>query len=167
MVSRPISIKTFSSPNHKLTSYLYFEKEYGGSIETQDQIFTDATGRKFHLILKKIKSLKDSKEYGLRFQIDYTRPSGTKGKLENRITRLGSKMRMKISIFPTLTIRQDSWIENQMFTNEINFRNDIMHYTEHTRMNLRIRLPGRLRTEYSYRNIQNVKSGQPSELELL
>ncbi len=110
--------------------------------------------------------MEDNKEYSLRFQVDYTRPVGKAGRLET-----GYQARVETEDedhhFSNFDHSTDTWIENPLFTSAINFRSDIHSvYGTYTNEFKGFGYEIGLRSEYSYRNIQNVNFSPSSELEL-
>jgi outer membrane receptor protein involved in Fe transport len=159
--------KTFGGlPNHKITSYFYYEKEMGKSNNTLDQIFTDNNWNEIATDPNNIKTNQNTNESGLRFQVDYTRPLGQQGKLET-----GYQARVDRSYedynFYNYDHLTDTWVNNPIFTNAMNYRNDIHSaYGTYSNEFKTFGIQIGLRAEYSSRSIQNQKATAPSTLDL-
>jgi outer membrane receptor protein involved in Fe transport len=158
--------KSFANKDHKLTSYLYFEKEFGGSEEAQEQLFTDENWQEIQVDSEKIKTDEESDEYGLRFQIDYTRPFGVTGKLETGY-QARIDMENEDHHFFNFDNETDTWVANPMFTNDVDFRNDIHAlYGTYANEFKGFGYQFGIRTEYNFREIQNLNAAAPSSMEL-
>ncbi len=154
--------KTFGKPNHKLTTYLQFEHSPGHNSDSQQQIFTDQNFQELNVPPVMNQTPQKGNEYQWRFQSDYTRPIGTKGKLEAgyqmRINRENSDYH-----FLQFDNTQNAYVINPLFTDQMNFRRDIhAAYTTYTDEIGKFGYQVGVRGEYTYRNVQNVRSDKPA-----
>ena len=159
--------KTFGSPEHKLTAYLFFEHSPGGSGDSQDQIFTDEAYRPINVDPYRISTKEHSNEMELRFHTDYARPIGSKGKLEAGYQTRIDKSNEDYNFLEFDNLNQ-SWIYNPLFSNAMNFRQDIHSlYSTFTNEFLGFGYMAGLRGEYTYRSVANIKSDHPAIIDRL
>jgi len=157
--------KLFKSKDHKLTSYLYYAREWGGSDETTDQLPTDdewmGTGEDPYRIYIQ----EPSRESELRFQIDYVKPVGANGKFESGY-QLRDDRERESYLFDEWDSKLNDWVDNPDFTNALNFRRDIQAiYGMYSGKLSALEYQVGIRGEYTYRTIRNSQAESPSVLD--
>lgn len=157
--------KIFDNKDHKLTSYLYYSTEWGGSNENINQYLTDENWTINDPDPYRIFVEEPSKESELRFQSDYSKPLGTDGKFEAGY-QLRSDKENESYYFNEWDHNLNDWIDNPDFSNSLNFSRNIQAlygtYSNHF-WGLEYQLG--IRGEYTYRSVKNIKSDQPSLLD--
>lgn len=154
--------KIFNNKDHKLTSYLYFEKEWGGSNEKINQLMTDENWEINDPDPYRIYIEEPGNESGLRFQSDYTKPMGSNGKLEAGY-QLRRDQESESYHFNEWDSDLNDWVDNSEFSNSLDFSRNIQAlYGIYSDQLWGFEYQIGLRGEYTYRSVKNVKSDQPS-----
>jgi len=157
--------KIFDNKDHKLISYLYYSREWGGSNENINQYLTDENWTINDPDPYRIFVEEPAKESELRFQSDYSKPVGSDGKFEAGY-QLRSDKENESYYFNEWGHNLNDWVDNPDFSNSLAFRRNIQAlygiYSDHL-WGFEYQLG--LRGEYTYRSVINVKSDQPSVLD--
>ncbi len=157
--------KLFSNKDHKLTSYLYYANEWGGSDEHIDQYVTDENWNINDPDPYLIYVNEPGKESELRFQIDFSKPIGTEGKIESGY-QMRNDQEKESYFFNEWNNDLNDWIDNPNFTNALVFRRNIQAaYGLYANKLLGFDYQLGLRGEYTFRSVKNDKADNPSELE--
>jgi len=156
--------KLFNSKDHKLTSFLYFSKEWGGSSENINQYSTDESWNINDPDPYLVFIEEPGRESELRYQLDYTKPVGTEGKFES-----GYQMRddreNESYFFNEWDSDIDDWVDNPLYSNSLVFRRNLQSvYGIYANQLFGIDYQLGLRGEYTFRSVKNAKSDTPSEL---
>jgi outer membrane receptor protein involved in Fe transport len=157
--------KIFNNKDHKLTSYLYYSKEWGGSNENINQFLTDQNWTINDPDPYRIFIEEPGKESELRFQSDYSKPLGEDGKLE-----AGYQMRRdkenESYYFNEWNSTLNDWVDNPEFSKSLDFSRNIQAlYGMYSNKLWGFEYQLGLRGEYTYRSVKNIKSDQPSVLD--
>jgi len=157
--------KLFSSKEHKLTSYLYYEKEWGGSNEHIDQYNTDENWIINDPDPYRIYVNEPGKESELRFQLDYSKPVGAEGKLETGY-QMRNDQEKESYFFNEWDSDLNDWIDNPLYSNSLVFKRNLQSlYGIYANQLLGFEYQLGLRGEYTKRSVKNEQSDLPSELE--
>lgn len=157
--------KLFGDKDHKLTSYVYYSKEWGGSNERINQYITDENWAIDDDNAYKIFIEEPGRESELRYQLDYTRPSGVQGKLEAGYQWRNDRENESY-YFNEWNNDLNEWIDNALYTNSLVYKRDLQSvYGIYANKILGLDYQLGLRGEYTFRSVKNAKSEIPSELE--
>jgi len=157
--------KLFDNKDHKLTSYLYYSKEWGGSNENINQYATDSEWNVNDPDPYRIFAEEPGKESELRFQVDYTKPIGTNGKFES-----GYQMRndheKESYFFNEWDSELNNWVDNPKYTNALVFQQNLQSaYGIYGNRLFGFDYQLGLRGEYTFRSVKNDQADLPSELQ--
>ena len=159
--------KLFSNKDHKLTSYLYYSNEWGGSNEHIDQYATDEDWNVNDPDPYRIYVNEPGKESELRFQLDYSKPLGTEGKMESGY-QMRNDQEKESYLFNEWSSDLNDWVDNPNFTNALVFRRNIQSvYGLYANKLFGFEYQLGLRGEYTFRSVKNDQADTPSELERL
>jgi outer membrane receptor protein involved in Fe transport len=157
--------KIFNNKDHKLTSYLYYSKEWGGSNENINQYLTDENWVINDSDPYRIFIDEPGKESELRFQTDYSKPIGGDGKLEAGY-QLRTDKENESYYFNEWDNNLNEWVDNSDFSNSLAFNRNIQAlYGIYSDQIWGFEYQLGLRGEYTYRSVNNIKSDQPSVLD--
>lgn len=157
--------KLFGNKDHKLTSYLYYSREWGGSDEHIDQFATDEDWKINDPDPYLIYVNEPGKESELRFQIDYSKPMGTEGKMESGY-QMRNDQEIESYFFNEWSSDLNDWVDNPKFTNALVFRRNIQSvYGLYANNLFGFEYQLGLRGEYTLRSVKNDQADTPSELE--
>ena len=159
--------KIFENVQHQLTSYLYYSGEQGGNQDNQSQWYTTPDGVISDSDPFKIRTIEDSKSKELRYQLDFTKPLGEKGKLET-----GYQFRYDWENETYTFLQYDNasgdWIDNPENNNNMIFRRSInAAFATLSNEWLGFGYMLGLRTEYTNRTIEHLLSDQPAVIDRL
>lgn len=157
--------KLFQGKDHKLTTYLYYSKEWGGSNENVNEYDTDENwiidDEDPYLIFVE----EPGRESELRYQLDYTKPVGKDGKFETGY-QLRSDQENESYNFNEWDSGLGDWVDNPLYTNSLVFKRNLQSvYGIYANQLLGFEYQLGLRAEYTFRSVKNAKSEFPSELE--
>jgi len=157
--------RLFNNKDHKLTSYIYYTQEWGGSNENIDRYITDENWEVIDNEPYRIFIDEPAKEYELRFQSDYSRPIGIDGNLEAGY-QIRSEKETESYYFSEWDNDLNDWVNNPDFSNSLDFTRNIQAmYAIYADNVLGFDYQFGLRGEYTYRSVQNIKSEEPSVLD--
>ena len=155
----------FNNKDHKLTSYLFYSKEWGGSNESINQFLTDENGNVNDPDPYRIFIDEPGRESEIRLQMDYTRPLYTDGKLDAGY-QFRNDNEDESYYFTEWDNSLNDWLENPEFSNSLVFTRNIQAiYGMYADKLFDIDYQLGFRGEYTYRSVKNVKSEQPSILD--
>jgi outer membrane receptor protein involved in Fe transport len=157
--------KLFQGKGHKLSTYLYYSKEWGGSNENINQYDTDENwtidDEDPYLIFVE----EPGRESELRYQLDYTKPVGKEGKFETGY-QLRSDQENESYYFNEWNNDLNDWVDNPLYTNSLVVKRNLQSvYGIYANQLLGFEYQLGLRGEYTFRSVKNDKSEFPSELE--
>jgi outer membrane receptor protein involved in Fe transport len=157
--------KIFDNKDHKLTSFLYYANEWGGSNENINQFMTDENWVVDDPDPYRIFIEEPGNESELRFQSDYSKPFGPDGKLEAGY-QLRRDKESESYHFNEWDNVLNEWVDNPEFSNSLNFNRNIQAlYGMYSDQLWGFEYQFGLRGEYTYRSVKNIKSDQPSVLD--
>jgi outer membrane receptor protein involved in Fe transport len=151
--------KTFGSSDHKLVAMANFSRSDEGSVDSQDDYLTDADYVIDDVIPESTRGREPGIENEYRFQVDYTRPVGTSGKLE-----AGYQARIDDEyqdfIFEAYDPFSQEWVEDPLYSSSLNFFRNIQGaYVTYGGEVSGFQYMLGLRGEYTYRSIDHALSG--------
>jgi outer membrane receptor protein involved in Fe transport len=152
----------FDDLGHKLEAMAYYSYRDGTSFNDQEELTADEDWNITDDDPFKIKTNETSLDEEIRFNIDYTRPISENGRLE-----AGYQTRMETEIedyrFTTYDFNSQSWIEDDLFSNDMDYRRDIHSiYGMYSNIYNSLGYQLGLRSEYTYRKITNRRADEPS-----
>jgi outer membrane receptor protein involved in Fe transport len=154
--------RIFNNKDHKLTSYLYYAREGGGSNENINQSMTDENREINDPDPYRIFIEEPGNETEFRFQSDYEKPLGADGKLEAGY-QLRRDQESESYHFNEWDGGQNEWVDNPEFSNSLDFSRNIQAlYGTYSDQLWGFEYQIGLRGEYTYRSVKNVRSDQPS-----
>jgi outer membrane receptor protein involved in Fe transport len=157
--------KLFGNKDHKLTSYLYYSNEWGGSDEHINQYATDENWNINDPDPYLIYVNEPGEESELRFQIDYSKPLGKEGKMESGY-QMRNDQEKESYFFNEWSSDLNDWVDNPNFTNALVFRRNIQSiYGLYANQLFGFEYQLGLRGEYTLRSVKNDQADTPSELE--
>ena len=157
----------FKEKDHKLTSYIYYSSEWGGSNEFINQYVTDQDWNIIDHDPYRIHTEEPGEESEFRFQTDYTKPLGDDGKLEAGYQVRNDREKESYH-FKEWDENTGDWLINDRYSNACNFYRTIQAiYGIYAHRLLGFDYQLGIRGEYTFRSVQNIQSDQPSELERL
>lgn len=150
--------QTFDTKDHKLVAMAYFSSRDGNSVDSQDDYNTRDDYKIEDVVPERTRALEKSDDYQFRFQLDYTRPLGSLGKLET-----GYQVRIDDEfndyIFEDYNPVGEQWIENPLYTSELFFFRSIQSaYATYGGEWKGFQFQLGLRGEHTYRNMDHVRS---------
>lgn len=146
---------------HKLDVVAYFSNRGGDEIENQNEYSTDNTFILQENILNQIRTTSKDNDNNFRLKVDYVKPLGT-GKLETGLQTILEREKEDYK-FENFDIQSNTWINNPLFTSNMNFKNDVYAaYATYSNKLGNFQYMGGLRGEYTDRYIYNLKSDEPA-----
>jgi len=157
--------KLFEKKDHKLTSYLYYSKEWGGSNESIKQYWTDSEYNMIDLDPYRIYVEEPGSESELRFQVDYTKPIGANGKMEAGY-QMRNDQEKESYFFNEWDSELNDWVDNPKYTNALVYQQNLESiYGIYGNKLLGFDYQLGLRGEYTFRSVKNDQADVPSELQ--
>jgi len=152
----------FDEIGHQLDVLADYQYRTGDDIEDKQESNADANWNIVDEFPYLIRTNETSDDYNMRIKLDYVKPISEDGKIE-----AGFQSRFETETedyyFGEYSYPSSEWIENDLYSNKMDFRQDIhavYGIYNNTWKTLGYQLG--LRSEYTYREIQNVKSLEPS-----
>jgi outer membrane receptor protein involved in Fe transport len=152
----------FDDLGHQLEAMAYYSVSDGISYNDQQEQEADKEWNIINNDFFKIRTNETSLDNEIRLKVDYTKPVGENGKFE-----AGYQSRFETDEedyrFTTYDYDAQSWIEDSLFSNDMNFRRDVHSvYGMFSDVFRGIGYQVGLRGEYTYRKITNRRSEEPS-----
>ena len=145
---------------HKLDIVAYYSNRGGNDIENQDEYLTNFS---FDLqsIVNQIRTTSNGNDNNFRLKLDYVKPLGA-GKLETGLQTILERETEDYT-FENFDIQSDSWVNNSLFSSNMNSKNDVYSaYVTYSNKLGKFQYMGGLRGEYTDRYIYNLKSDKPA-----
>lgn len=158
-----LQTKFNESGTHKLDILAYYSNRNGGDWENQNEFLTDDN---FNVIntTEQIKTLSSDNDNNYRFKLDYVKPIGS-GKIETGLQAILEHETEDYS-FMNFNTTTNNWENNSLFSSNMDSKNDVYAgYATYSNQLGKLQYMGGLRAEYTDRNIFNLKSTQPFELQ--
>lgn len=155
----------FNNIGHQLDVMAYYSSEWGDDWEEQKESYADSIWNVYDNFKSYIKTNETSYSNEFVLKADYVLPLDKKGKIE---AGYQSKLDFENEdyIFNDFDTIQNEWVENDVYTNEFDFKRDIHSlYGIYSNQWKGFGYQLGLRGEYTYRNIKNVKSPDASVVE--
>lgn len=155
----------FDDIGHQLDFLADYQFRTGDDIEDRQESNTDADWNIIDEFPYLIRTNETSDDHNIRLKLDYVKPISEEGKIE-----AGFQSRLEKETedyyFGEYSYPSSEWVENILFSNAMDFKQDI-HSVYGTYSNKWKSLGYQLglRSEYTYREIQNVKSPEPAVID--
>jgi len=152
----------FDDFGHQIEAMAFYKERSGDDTEDQEEYTTDENWNTIDDEPYLIRTLEKSNDQELRIKADYAKPIGEEGKVE-----AGFQSRFETEIedyyFYDWDYPGSDWIINPVYTNKMDFRRDIHSvYGIYSNTWKSFGYQFGLRSEYTYREIKNEQSTEPS-----
>lgn len=150
---------------HKLEGSFNYQNRDGASDETIDEFLTDQNYNQSGSYLSRVITNENSNSNDYRMKLDYTRPLKDGGKFE---AGLQSRMEGETEFFyfKYFDPKTNSFINNPLFTSDMNFKEDIHSiYSTYSGNYKALQIMFGLRGEYTKRSIDHSKAATPYTLD--
>ncbi len=157
----------FKDLGHQLDANVYFSSRSGSDTDDQDEYFTDSSWNINDSVPYLIRTSEESEETEFRLKIDYARPIGKNGKLE-----AGFQSRIENETedynFEKYDYTTNLFVNDTLYTNNMDFSDNVHSlYGIYSNSYKNFGYQLGLRGEYTYRNIKNFQSENPSVIDKL
>ncbi len=157
----------FDDFGHQLEALAYYSSRVGDDIKDQNDSYTDENWNIIdaeHYINRTNESGDNS---NMRFKVDYTKPIGEEGKFEAGIQSRFENEKESYDFYEWDYLLNE-WVVNDLYSNSSVFRRDIHSiYGLYSNTWKTLGYQFGMRGEYTYREIKNAKSEEPSIIDRL
>lgn len=152
----------FDDLGHQIEGMAFYSTRDGDDFDEQKEYETDENWNKLEGDPYFIRTTEIDADEEFRFKIDYTKPIGEEGKFEAGV-QARIEEETEIYTFKDWSYTVSEWIEDTLFSNDMDFKRDIYSvYGIYSNMWGSLGYQLGLRGEYTYREIKNRKSEDPS-----